>query len=57
MYTPCSRIMLTIAMEIMNLFIVQISLSSRTKILCVSGVPINDLALMKNCPWVQCRSN
>ena len=32
-------------------FIVQLSLSLRTKILSVSGVPMNDLAPMKNCPW------
>ena len=31
-------------------FIVQLSLSLRTKILCISGVPMNDLAPMKNCP-------
>ena len=28
----------------------QLSLSLRTKILCISGVPMNDLAPMKNCP-------
>ena len=31
-------------------FIVQLSVSLRTKILCISGVPMNDLAPMKNCP-------
>ena len=31
-------------------FIVQLSLSLRTKLLCISGVPMNDLAPMKNCP-------
>ena len=31
-------------------FIVQTSFSLRTKILCISGVPVNDLAPMKNCP-------
>ena len=31
-------------------FIVQLSLSLRTKILCISWVPMNDLAPMKNCP-------
>ena len=31
-------------------FIVQLSLSLRTKILCISGVLINDLTPMKNCP-------
>ena len=46
----CSRIALTVAMETMHFFIVQLSLSLRTKILCISGVPINDLAPMKNCP-------
>ena len=30
-------------------FIVKLSLSLRTKILCFSGVPGNDLATMKNC--------
>ena len=49
--TPsCSRIALTVAMETMHFFIVQLSLSLRTKILCISGVPMNDLAPMKNCP-------
>ena len=46
----CSRIALTVAMETMHFFIVQLSLSLRTKILCISGVPVNDLAPMKNCP-------
>ena len=49
--TPqCSRIGLTVTMETMEFFIVQLSLSLRTKILCISGVPMNDLAPMKNCP-------
>ena len=48
--SPCSRIALTVAMETMHFFIVQLSLSLRTKILCISGVPMNDLAPMKNCP-------
>ena len=30
--------------------IVQKSLSLRTTILCISGVPMNDLPPMKNCP-------
>ena len=47
---PCSRIVLTVAMETMHFFIVQLSLSLRTKILCVYGVPMNNLAPMKNCP-------
>ena len=47
---PCSRTALTVAMETMHFFIVQLSLSLRTKILCISGVPITDLAPMKNCP-------
>ena len=47
---PCSRIALTVAMETTHFFIVQLSLSLRTKILCISGVPENDLAPMKNCP-------
>ena len=48
MYTPCSRISLTVAMETMHFFIVQLSLSLRTKVLCISGVPGNDLTPMKN---------
>ena len=47
---PCSRITLTVAMETMHFFIVQTSSSLRTKILCTSGVQMNDLAPMKNCP-------
>ena len=57
---PCPRISLTVAMETMDFFIVQLSLSLRTKILCISGVPMNDLTSMKNCPGgggVQGRSN
>ena len=43
-------------------FIVPLSLSLRTKILCISWVSMNDLAPMKNCPGgggggVQGRSN
>ena len=54
--TPlCSRIALTVAMETMHFFIVQLSLSLRTKILCISGVPMNDLAPMKNCPGGGCK--
>ena len=41
-----------VAMETMHFFIVQLSLSLRTKLLCISGVPMNDLAPMKNCPGV-----
>ena len=48
--TPlCSRIALTVAMETMHFFIVQLSLSLRTKNLCISEGPTNDLAPMKNC--------
>ena len=47
---PCSRIVLTVAMETMHFFIVQLSLSLRTQFICISGVPMNDLAPMKNCP-------
>ena len=45
---PCSRTTLIVAKEAMHFFIVQKSLSLRTKILCISGVPMNDLAPMKN---------
>ena len=45
-------------METMHFFIVQFSLSLRTKILCIFGVPMNNLAPMKSCPGgVQGRSN
>ena len=44
-----------VAMETMHFFIVQLSLSLRTKILCISGVPMNDLAPMKNCPGGGCK--
>ena len=56
--TPlCSRIVLTVAMETI-FFIVQLSLFLRTTILCISGVPMNDLAPMKNClVGLQGRSN
>ena len=52
---PCSRIGLTVTMETMDFFIVQLSLSLRTKILCISGVPMNDLAPIKNCPGGGCK--
>ena len=46
--TPsCSRIALMVAMETMHFFIVQKSLSLKTKLLCISGVPMNDLTPMK----------
>ena len=46
MYTPMLRNLATVAMETIHFFIVQLSLSLRTKILCISGVPGNDLATM-----------
>ena len=49
MYTPMLKNLATVAMETMHFFIVQLSLSLRTKILCIFGVPGNDLATMKNC--------
>ena len=42
--------MLTFAMETMHFFHCAMSLSLRTKIICISGVPMNDLTPMKNCP-------
>ena len=39
-----------VAMETIHFFIVQLSLSLRTNFFCISGVPMNDLAPMKNCP-------
>ena len=45
---PCSRIGLMVTMETMDFFIVQLRLSLRTKILCISGVPMNEK--LKNCP-------
>ena len=39
-----------VAMETMHFFIVQLSLSLRTKFFCISGIPMNNLAPMKNCP-------
>ena len=49
------RIMLTVAMETMHFFIVQLSLSLKTKTICISGVPKNDLTPMKNSPGMQDR--
>ena len=43
------RIALTVAMETMHCFKVQLSLSLRTKSFCISMIPMNDLAPMKNC--------
>ena len=42
------------AMKAMPFFIVQKSSSLTTKILCISGVPMNDLAPLKNCPGRGC---
>ena len=39
----------TVAMETMPFLIVQKSLALKKKNLCISGVPMNDLAPMKNC--------
>ena len=50
MYTPMLKNRFKVTMETMDFFIVQLSLSLRTKILCISGVPMNDLAPMKNRP-------
>ena len=54
MYTPCLRIMLMVAMETKPFFIEQKSLSLTTKFLCISGVPMNDLAPLKDCPGRGC---
>ena len=54
---PMLIIKLTVAMETMHFFIVQLSLSLRINIICISGVPKNHLTPMKNCPGVQGRSN
>ena len=42
--------LVTVGMETMHVFIVQLSLSLRTNFFCISGVPGNDLSTMKNCP-------
>ena len=51
---PCARIMLMIAMETMHFFIEQKSLSLTTKTICISGVPMNDLAPLKDFPGRGC---
>ena len=43
-----------VAMETMHLFIEQNSLSSTTKILCISGNPMNEMAPLKDCPGRGC---
>ena len=50
MYTPMLKNNVDGCHGTMHFFMVQKSLSLRTKILCISGVPMNDLAPMKNCP-------
>ena len=47
---PCARIMLMVAMETMHFFIEQNSLSLTTKMIYISGVPMNDLTPLKNSP-------
>ena len=54
MYTPCSRIMFMVAMETMHFFIEQKSLDLTTKIICISGVKMSDLAPLKDCPGRGC---
>ena len=44
---PCSRIMLTVAMETIRFFIVQTSLSLKTKLLCISKVPKNNAVMLQ----------
>ena len=51
---PCARIMLMVAMETMHFFIEQKSLSLTTKMFCISGVPMNDLAPLKDSPGRGC---
>ena len=51
---PCSRIMLMVAMETMHFFIEQKSLSLITKMIFIPGVPMNDLAPLKNSPGRGC---
>ena len=47
---PCSRIALTVAMETMHFFHSAIEFIFEDKFFCISGVQMNDLAPMKNCP-------
>ena len=49
-YRTNGPLVLTIAMETMISFIEQIILSLKTKILCISGGPMNVFAPMNNCP-------
>ena len=57
MYTPCSRIRLTVAMETMHLFHCAIEFFFEDKLICISGVPMNDFTPMKNCPGLKGTSN
>ena len=51
MYTPMLKIPLTIDMEAIHFCIVERRfISLRTKVVCISGVQVNDLGPMKNCP-------
>ena len=43
-----------VAMETMHVFIEQKSLSLTIKMICISGVPINDLAPLKDSPGRGC---
>ena len=43
-----------VAMETMHFFIEQKSLSFTTKMICISGVPMNDLAPLKDSPGREC---
>ena len=51
MYTPMLKNHVAmVAMETMHFFIEQNSLSLTTKVLFISGVPMNDLTPLKDCP-------
>ena len=43
-----------VAMETMHFFIEQKSLSLTTKMICISGVPMNDMAPLKDSPGRGC---
>ena len=43
-----------VAMDIMHFFIEQKSIPLTTKMICISGVPMNDLAPLKDSPGRGC---
>ena len=54
---PFLRIALPVAVETIHFNIAQTILFFRTTLFRIKGLPLNNLAPMRNCPGGKCRSN